>query len=179
MNTKHFTRFSLPAIVIICLAIFSTNSFANDKPLMSEMTGNRTAPPIALPDSNGQPFNMEEYEGKYILVNFWAHWCGPCVKEFPAMQALYDALHKDGFEIIAIHAGPPQGRVRPFLKKHNITFKTVLDANMSVEGWEVKALPMSYLVSPEGKLIYKALGPREWEIDKMRALMAKSEGAEE
>lgn len=171
MNTKHFTRFSRHAFVIICLALFSVNSFASDKPLMSEMTGNRTAPPIALPDSNGQPFDMKEYEGKYILVNFWAHWCGPCVKEFPAMQALYDALNEDGFEIIAIHAGPPQGRVRPFLKKHNITFKTVLDANMSVEGWEVKALPMSYLISPEGKLIYKALGPREWEIDKMRALM--------
>jgi hypothetical protein len=90
------------------------------------------------------------------------------------MQALYDALNQDGFEIIAIHAGPPQGRVRPFLKKHNITFKTVLDANMSVEGWEVKALPMSYLISSEGKLIYKALGPREWEIDKMRALMSDS-----
>ena len=45
---------------------------------------------------------------------------------------------------------------------------------MSVEGWEVKALPMSYLISSEGKLIYKALGPREWEIDKMRALMSDS-----
>ena len=174
MNTKQFTRFSRHAFVIICLALFSVNSFASDKPLMSEMTGNRTAPPIALPDSNGQPFDMKEYEGKYVLVNFWAHWCGPCVKEFPAMQALYDALNQDGFEIIAIHAGPPQGRVRPFLKKHNITFKTVLDANMSVEGWEVKELPMSYLISSEGKLIYKALGPREWEIDKMRALMSDS-----
>ena len=174
MNTKQFTRFSRHAFVIICLALFSVNSFASDKPLMSEMTGNRTAPPIALPDSNGQPFDMKEYEGKYVLVNFWAHWCGPCVKEFPAMQALYDALNQDGFEIIAIHAGPPQGRVRPFLKKHNITFKTFLDANMSVEGWEVKALSMSYLISSEGKLIYKALGPREWEIDKMRALMSDS-----
>ncbi|MCL4138597.1 UNVERIFIED_CONTAM: hypothetical protein GTU68_060595 [Idotea baltica] len=114
---------------------------------------------------------MDVYKGKYILVNFWAHWCGPCVKEFPAMQTLYEALNEEGFEIVAVHAGPPQGRVRPFLSKHNITFKSVLDANMSVEGWQVQALPMSYLINPEGKLIYKALGPREWEIDKMRALM--------
>jgi len=176
MNTNIFKDSSMRAALFICLAFFGSMSFASDKPLMTEMPGIRVAPPIALPDSNGQPFNMKEYEGKYILVNFWAHWCGPCVKEFPAMQALYEALNEDGehgFEIIAIHAGPPQGRVRPFLEKHNITFKTVLDANMSVEGWEVRALPMSYLVSPEGKLIYKALGPREWEIDKMRALMTE------
>jgi peroxiredoxin len=169
-NTKGLT---MRAVAFLCLALFTSISFASEKALMTAMPGVRTAPPIELPDSNGQPFSMQEYEGKYILVNFWAHWCGPCVKEFPAMQALYEALNEDGFEIIAIHAGPPQGRVRPFLKKHNITFKIVLDADMSVEGWDVRALPMSYLISPEGKLIYKALGPREWEIDKVRALMTE------
>ena len=157
-------------VVAIWLTLFATVSFANDE-LMTPMAGVRTAPPIELPDSNGQPFSMKEYEGKYILVNFWAHWCGPCVKEFPAMQKLYDALKDDGFEIIAIHAGPPQGRVRPFLKKHNITFKTVLDANMSAHGWDVPVLPVSYLISPEGKLIYQAQGPREWEVEHMQALM--------
>jgi len=163
------------AVIFAFLTAFATVSFASDKPLMTEMDGLSTASNVSLPDSNGQPFDMKEFEGKYVLVNFWAHWCGPCVKEFPAMQSLYDALKDDGFEILAIHAGPPQGRVRPFLKKHNITFKTVLDANMSVSGWEVRALPMSYLVSPEGKLIYKALGPREWEIDKMKALIKAHE----
>lgn len=160
-------------VAFIFLAIFASISSASDEALMTEMTGVRTSPPIELPDSNGQPFSMKEYEGKYVLVNFWAHWCGPCVKEFPAMQSLYDALNKDGFEIVAIHAGPPQGRVRPFLEKHHITFKTVLDADMKAEGWDVRALPMSYLISPEGKLVYKALGPREWEIEKMRALMTE------
>lgn len=159
--------------VFFFLAFFALTSFATEKALMTEMTGVRTAPPIQLPDSNGQPFDMKEYDGKFVLVNFWAHWCAPCVKEFPAMQTLYEALNKDGFEILAIHAGPPQGRVRPFLKKHNITFKTVLDVDMSAEGWDVRGLPMSYLINPEGKLVYKALGPREWEIDKMRALMSE------
>ena len=161
-------------VVAIWLTLFATVSFANDE-LMTPMAGVRTAPPIELPDSNGQPFSMKEYEGKYILVNFWAHWCGPCVKEFPAMQKLYDALKDDGFEIIAVHAGPPQGRVRPFLKKHNITFKTVLDANMSAHGWDVPVLPVSYLISPEGKLIYQAQGPREWEVEHMQALMTEKE----
>ena len=87
------------------------------------------------------------------------------------MQKLYNTLKNDGFEIIAVHAGPPQGRVRPFLKKHNITFKTVLDANMSAHGWDVPVLPVSYLINPEGKLIYQAQGPREWEVEHMRALM--------
>jgi peroxiredoxin len=171
-HTTIFKDFLMRALLVICFALFATVSFANND-MMTPMTGVRTAPPIELPDSDGQPFNMEDYKGKYILVNFWAHWCGPCVKEFPAMQTLYDALKEDGFEIIAVHAGPPQGRVRPFLKKHNITFKTVLDADMSAHGWDVPVLPVSYLINPEGKLVYKALGPREWEIESMRALMTE------
>jgi len=126
-----------------------------------------------LPDCRSIGPGLKAYHGTSVRKVFVAHWCGPCVKEFPAMQTLYDALKDDGFEIIAIHAGPPQGRVRPFLEKHNITFKTVLDANMSAHGWEVPALPVSYLINPEGKLVYKAIGPREWEIEHMRALMTK------
>lgn len=169
MNSKPL---SLTALIAALFMLLGGVAHASDT-LMTPMKDMRIAAPIDLPDSNGQPFSLSDYEGKYVLVNFWAHWCGPCVKEFPAMQTLYDALKDDGFEIVAVHAGPPQGRVRPFLEKYNITFKTVLDANMSVGGWVVRALPMSYLVSPDGKLIYESLGPREWEIDKMQALITE------
>ncbi|HAQ50865.1 MAG TPA: hypothetical protein DCR13_04880 [Gammaproteobacteria bacterium] len=162
-------RTLLFSFLFICAAPFMTIAQADT--IMDPIQPPKKAVPIVLPDSNGQPFDMAEYKGKYILVNFWAHWCGPCVKEFPAMQTLYDALKEDNFTILAVHAGPPQGRVRPFLEKKNITFKSVLDANMSAKGWDVRALPMSYLVSPDGYLIYKALGPREWEVDKMKALI--------
>ena len=175
MKIKHYKDSVMRAAVFILFTAFAAIAFASDKPIMTAMDGDKIAAPVKLPDTTGQPFDMKDYEGKYVLVNFWAHWCAPCVKEFPAMQTLYDALKDDGFEIVAIHAGPPQGRVRPFLEKKQITFKTVLDVNMSVSGWEVRALPMSYLVSPDGKLIYKALGPREWEIDKMKALIAEYE----
>ena len=158
--------------LLVGLAMFATTSMAEiSAPEMTPMDPVQTAADFTLPATDKTPFSLSDYKGKYVLVNFWAHWCGPCVKEFPAMQTLYDSLKDDGFEIVAIHAGPAQGRVMPFLEKHNITFKVVVDPAMSVHGWDVPVLPVSYLVSPEGKLVYKALGPREWHVDAMKALI--------
>jgi peroxiredoxin len=158
--------------LLICLTLFCTASLADTSaPEMTPMDGAQTAADFTLPSTDGTPFSLSDYKGKYVLVNFWAHWCGPCVKEFPAMQSLYDNLKDDNFEIVAIHAGPAQGRVMPFIEKHKITFKVVIDPAMSAHGWDVPVLPVSYLVSPEGKLIYKALGPREWHVEAMRALI--------
>ena len=54
---------------------------------------NSETPPLELPDLSGQPHNISHYEGKVVLVNFWASWCQPCLKEIPGMQRLYKAMH--------------------------------------------------------------------------------------
>ncbi len=160
----------LRSFLLISLFLFGTFSYASE-PEMTAMDGTHTAADFTLPATDETPFSLSDYNGKYVLVNFWAHWCGPCVKEFPAMENLYQALKEENFEIVAVHAGPAQGRVKPFLAEHKVSFKVVIDPTMSIHGWDVPALPVSYLVSPEGKLIYKAVGPREWHVDAMRALI--------
>lgn len=158
------------SLLLTLFVLFAVPSFAVEAE-MTPMDGVHTAADFTLPTTDKTPFTLSSLNGKYVLVNFWAHWCGPCVKEFPAMQTLYDELKDENFDIVAIHAGPAQGRVMPFVEKYDISFKVVIDPSMSVQGWDVPVLPVSYLVSPEGKLVYKALGPREWNVDAMRQLI--------
>lgn len=160
------------SIIFTFFAFFTLQGAASEVE-MTAMNGTHIAADFTLPATDKTPFTLSDYKGKYVLVNFWAHWCGPCVKEFPAMQNLYDELKDEGFEIVAVHAGPAQGRVMPFIEKHQITFKVVIDPSMSVQGWDVPVLPVSYLVDPDGNLAYKALGPREWNVDAMRQLIQK------
>lgn len=158
------------SLLITLFALFAVPSFAVEAE-MTPVDPQLTAADFTLPATDKTPFTFSSLRGKHVLVNFWAHWCGPCVKEFPAMQNLYNELKDEDFEIVAIHAGPAQGRVMPFIEKYDITFKVVIDPSMSVKGWDVPVLPVSYLVDPEGKLVYEALGPREWNVDAMRQLI--------
>jgi len=159
--------------LLLALLISISSAVANAEPMMFPMKDRPTAKNFTLPDVNGQATSLSDYQGKYVLVNFWADWCSPCVKEFPAMQTMYDTLKADNidFEIIAIHAGPVSNDIENFLEQVNVNFKVVLDDTASLKGWKVPGLPMSYLVNPDGELVYQALGAKDWEGITMKKLI--------
>lgn len=140
--------------------------------LMKAISPSEPASDFTLKTATGNNLSLTDYRGKYVLVNFWAHWCSPCIKEFPDMQRLYEQVDKDRFEIIAIHAGPYNQEAADFVKHFGITFPVVSDPDTSLKGWKVTALPISYLVDPEGLLVYKAIGPRTWDIKAIEELIA-------
>ena len=158
-------------IVFLFLVFLSSLSFSSEV-LMSPISDAKIATDFTLPVITGNMVNLSEYKGKYVLINFWALWCSPCIKELPAMQKMFESLQVDSFEIIAIHVGPPEIQLDSFLAKNNINFTIVIDEETSLRGWDVPVLPMSYLVNPSGKLIYKAVGPREWNVSMMRKLIS-------
>ena len=153
------------------LLAFSFTAVAGD--LMSPVTPQETAQDFTLYSPEGETVSLSQFSGKHVLVNFWAHWCSPCIKEFPDMQKLYSQASNNDFEIIAIHAGPYNDEAAQFVKHFNITFPVVSDPDTSLKGWDIPALPMSYLISPDGQIIYKAMGPRTWDYEQMLALINK------
>jgi len=166
LNKEQLMRF----LVILLLLINSFITNASDE-LMSAIMPIKAAPALTLPDTNGELITLTDYKGKYVLINFWAYWCGPCIKEFPALQKLHQALNPQGLEILAIHAGPYEDSGSDFLKSANISFKVLLDEEIKLKGWKVPALPLSYLIDPKGNLIYQAIGSKEWDIAAFKKLM--------
>ena len=133
--------------------------------------GQMQANDFSLPAADGSKHALSDYRGDYVLVNFWAGWCSPCIKELPSMQRVYTDMKGRDFEILAIHAGPETANMRELLERFAISFPVLVDAELALKNWDVTVLPASFLLDPEGRLIYRAMGPIDWDEPAQRDLL--------
>ncbi len=163
---RNFIKSGAVATALI-FALVITVSISNANGLMDKMSATG-ASNFTLMSAHGSDISLSDYEGKFVLLNFWATWCPPCVKEMPALNNLHKKLNSsDGLEVVGVHVGPALATVKQFLKDNPVDFDIVIDKNMSLSSWQVSGLPTTFLISPSGKLIYKATGEREWGSDEM------------
>ncbi|MFC0523105.1 thiol-disulfide oxidoreductase ResA [Pontibacillus salicampi] len=102
---------------------------------------------------------LDEFEGKGVMINFWATYCPPCKEEMPYMQTLYPEYKEKGVEIIAVNLDQGQLVVDKFLNNYDLTFPIVQDSNGQVmELYDVGNLPATYFVGPDGKIEHKVIG---------------------
>jgi len=121
------------------------------------------APSFQINDLTGKPVRLGDYDGRVILLNFWATWCIPCREEMPALQQLWEKFRDHGFTIIAISADSDTAAVEKFVAKTSLTYPVLMDMDNSVQSaYEVMAIPMTYLISHDGKLSGRIMGIRDW-----------------
>ncbi len=136
------------------------------------------APDFTLPSIGGGDVSLSDFRGKWVFVNFWATWCGPCVVEMPMMNNLYKELKDEGFDMVAISVDKNDAAdVQAFVDEHKLDFTILHDRDNSImKMYGVTTLPLSYIISPEGHVIAQSLGAREWDnpvmIQYIRDLMA-------
>ncbi len=159
----------LPFIIMSCSnannnTTNSTNLKSNSKLiLMNKYVGDSTAE-FNLKTLNNNYLNSKDFLGSYVLVNFWATWCKPCVKEMPSLNKL-NSIFKDkkNFKIIAINIGQSKKDVDMFIKNTSkIDFTILLDPDLDLSSWNVKAIPTTFLVNSKGKIIYYVEGEKNW-----------------
>ena len=113
---------------------------------------------FVLNDPEDKPLNFEQYKGKYVWVDFWASWCGPCKQAFPRMKEMYAKYKGDKFEIVGISTDATK---EPWLKAVN-EFKNpwpqMWDNKTVADQFAVKAYPTSFLIDPDGKIILIEVG---------------------
>ncbi len=148
--------------VSLMAALLLTIPLSNAGGLMNKIPS-ADASNFTLMSAHGADISLSDYEGKFVLLNFWATWCPPCVKEMPALNDLHNKLNGgNGLEVVGVHVGPALATVKQFLKDRPVDFDILIDKNMSLSSWQVSGLPTTFLIDPSGKLIYKATGEREW-----------------
>ncbi|MDB5390606.1 MAG: tlpA 1 [Planctomycetaceae bacterium] len=109
----------------------------------------------------GKPFDWSAYEGKVVLIDFWATWCGPCVQELPNVKQNYNGYHSKGFDVVGISLDEDQGKLESFVKKNKIPWSNLFSADEKATGWEhplavkygVMGIPFTILVGKDGKVI--------------------------
>jgi thiol-disulfide isomerase/thioredoxin len=126
---------------------------------------------IKLQDPTGRPISLSEFRGKIVFINFWTTWCLACVIEMPSMEKLHQKFKDKDFVMVAINLQESASRVKQFYKEYKLTFTTLLDTTGDVgAGLGIRSIPTTFILDKNGRIIGKALGPREWEGKKSIAL---------
>jgi thiol-disulfide isomerase/thioredoxin len=132
------------------------------KPLEAEPIRHTLVEGTQFPDFDekdlaGKPLSLANYKGKVVLVDFWATWCAPCVRELPNTLKVYQKYHDQGFEIVGISLDDDQPQLEKFLKENNITWSQYFDGkgtdNKLGLKYGVDSTPTFYLLDREGKII--------------------------
>ena len=152
-------------VSLIMLTLFIQPIQANDM-LMDPMPAAKPAPDFNLMGMDGETHSLEDLKGKFVLVNFWATWCNPCKVEMPLLEKLHQTLKSEKFTVLGLHVGPGPENIEEFKKLMPISFPIYVDMDLEVN-WGVPGLPTTFLMNPEGKLIYRAVGKREFASDDM------------
>ncbi|WP_428606450.1 peroxiredoxin family protein [Sedimenticola sp.] len=154
--------------LLIGLMLISSGSASAARRLLTPIDAQPAAPAFALQDTQGNPRTLADYRGKVLVVNFWATWCPACRKEMPSLNRAKAWLKKYDVELLAINVGEKAAQIERYLKEQPLDFPVLLDPDTSVAtAWDAMRLPVTYVVDPEGKIIYRALGGREWDTPEL------------
>ncbi len=116
-----------------------------------------------------ESLNLQRYHGKVVYVDFWASWCGPCVKSFPFMNQLYRELNDQGLEVLGINLDENIDDASAFLAKHPAEFTIAVDPDKTCpKDFGVHGMPTSYLVDRHGMIRLVHLGFRPGEASLLR-----------
>ncbi len=133
---------------------------------------------LQVTDLEGNSVDLNQHKGGIVLVNFWATWCPPCVKEMPSLQRLQQQFKPDEFKVVLVNLGQSASTVNDFFKQQTLelSLPVYLDAKGGAfTALGIKGMPLSYLLNDKGETIEAIVGAREWDhpanITAVRQLM--------
>jgi peroxiredoxin len=127
-----------------------------------------TAPDFSIATSNGKTVARDSFDGKLLMINFWASWCAPCVQETPLLEALHRAGKDGGLTLLAISVDKNQKSYENFVRRHRVTFLTAHDPEQKINDmFGTYRYPESYIIDKSGKVLLKKVGMLDAETIKV------------
>jgi len=123
---------------------------------------------LTLPD--GQSTTLAKYQGKVVILNFWASWCPTCVEETPALIQLQQRIASRNGVVLGVSVDEDESAYRSFLQQHGINYPTSRDATKkSAIDYGTVMYPETYIIDRHGKILRKIIGPQDWNSPEMLA----------
>jgi len=149
-------------VVVLALILLFVTADTDSDPLAGDTNQliGKPAPDIEATDTAGRPFRIGDYRGRWLLVNFFATWCGPCIKEHPELVAFSEAHTRAGdASVVSVAYNDEPEDVQAFFERNGGDWAVIADdeSDFSID-YAVVGLPESYLVDPDGTVVHKFVG---------------------
>lgn len=131
------------------------------------------APTFITKDVTGKIISLDNYKNKFVLLTFWASWCGPCVEEMPAINAMRENYSLDKFEIISVTLDDDLTKFKEAAVKYNMNWKHIFGDKDLVKKYGVIGIPEIYLIDKSGKIIYKREEEKDYKLEYLTKLVAE------
>lgn len=156
------------AIVLVATTLLASScreTGSGESPSALGGVDTASAPEFTLPDLDGQLVRLADFQGKVLLLDFWATWCGPCRMEIPHFKQLTEKYGSRGFIVVGVAMDEKGAEVvRPFVTENGISYRVVIgDAYTARRYGGVQALPTTFLIDRNGHLVKKYVGYRDLE----------------
>ncbi|MEP7147115.1 MAG: TlpA disulfide reductase family protein [bacterium] len=135
---------------------------------VEKLSGKKSAPNFTWSE-NGKEMSLKDLKGNVVVVNLWATWCGPCIKEMPDLSKLSDELKDKNFKMLGLNVFQQDGskKVGDFLKTNPVSY-TILDGNQELvdafseaNGANIEAVPTTFVIDKDGKIVETIIGGRD------------------
>ncbi|MCK8046110.1 TlpA family protein disulfide reductase [Shewanella sp. 1CM18E] len=141
---------------------------AIEKPLIMsrfiEMQSARSVPEVMFTDTKGEQISLKQYKGKLVLVNLWATWCAPCIKEIPQMENIRQVNKDKNLVVVPISIDEESDKVQAFLERHDLGhYQTWLDPKKTIDQiMPADVVPATYVFDGSGNLVGFLRGYLDW-----------------